>query len=74
VTIDGVDVSQVPLARLRSSMAIIPQDPTLFEGTFRSNLDPFDSYSDSELWRVLDRTKIASLVRNNGILKIPCIN
>jgi ABC-type multidrug transport system fused ATPase/permease subunit len=40
ITIDGVDVSQVGLDDLRSNMAIIPQDPQLFSGTIRSNLDP----------------------------------
>eukprot|EP00026_Physarum_polycephalum_P009171 Phypoly_transcript_09284.p1 GENE.Phypoly_transcript_09284~~Phypoly_transcript_09284.p1 ORF type:complete len:202 (+),score=24.85 Phypoly_transcript_09284:713-1318(+) len=65
VLIDGVDASQVPLDRLRSAMAIIPQDPILFEGTFRSNLDPFNKYSDTELWRVLERTKLDVLVRGN---------
>lgn len=40
ITIDGVDVSQIGLSDLRSHMAIIPQDPQLFSGTIRSNLDP----------------------------------
>ncbi len=48
-------------------MAIIPQDPVLFSGTFRSNLDLFSKYSDSELWRVLERTKLDALVKGNGM-------
>jgi len=67
IEIDDIDTSQVPLERLRDAMAIIPQDPILFEGTFRSNLDPFEKYSDAELWRVLERTKLDTLVRGNDM-------
>lgn len=53
ITIDGVDIRQVGLHCLRSSLAIIPQDPTLFQGTIRSNLDPFNKHTDGELWNAL---------------------
>ena len=53
ITIDGLDISQIGLHRLRSSLAIIPQDPTLFRGTIRSNLDPFNKHTDTELWNAL---------------------
>jgi ABC-type multidrug transport system fused ATPase/permease subunit len=53
ITIDGLDTKQVPLHRLRRSIAIIPQDPVLFAGTMRSNLDPTSSHSDAELWQAL---------------------
>lgn len=49
IIIDGLSVQSVPLKRLRSSMAIIPQSPALFTGTVRSNLDPKEEYSDAEL-------------------------
>lgn len=54
ITIDGVDISTLGLRHLRSQMSIIPQEPFLFSGTVRSNLDPFNSYAEPELWRAVE--------------------
>ncbi|KAL4942735.1 hypothetical protein BDV06DRAFT_235250 [Aspergillus oleicola] len=58
IIIDGLDISQLQLEELRSRLAIIPQDPVLFSGTIRSNLDPFDEHSDTELYNALERVHL----------------
>ncbi|CAG8171204.1 unnamed protein product [Penicillium salamii] len=60
IFIDGLDVAKIKLHDLRSRLAIIPQDPVLFSGTVRSNLDPFDEYSDTELYDALARVHLIS--------------
>ncbi|KAJ2083672.1 hypothetical protein H4R24_000630 [Coemansia sp. RSA 988] len=56
IVLDGVDIASVGLERLRQSITIIPQNPILFNGTIRFNLDPFGDYSDSLLLDALQRT------------------
>lgn len=66
VMIDGVDIQTVGLGRLRRSLAIIPQDPVLYSGSLRSNLDPFEQYSDDDIWTSLKRVHLAESVLKWG--------
>ncbi|EMS51110.1 ABC transporter C family member 9 [Triticum urartu] len=63
VIIDSVDISTIGLHDLRSRLGIIPQDPTLFQGTIRYNLDPLGQFSDEQIWEVLDKCQLFEAVR-----------
>lgn len=52
IFIDEINVSTIGLHDLRSRLSIIPQDPTMFQGTVRSNLDPLELYTDEQIWEV----------------------
>lgn len=62
IFIDGVDVALLGLHELRSRITIIPQDPVLFSGSLRMNLDPFDSYSDEDVWKALEFSHLKTFV------------
>lgn len=62
--IDGVDTSTVPLPRLRSALCIVPQNPTLFSGSVRFNLDPTRRVPDDDAWRALGAVRLDRLVRS----------
>ncbi|XP_030562947.1 probable multidrug resistance-associated protein lethal(2)03659 [Drosophila novamexicana] len=62
IEIDGYDIAKLGLHDLRSRISIIPQDPVLFSGTLRYNLDPFEHQLDEELWQALDAVKLKAFV------------
>ncbi|XP_047308451.1 ABC transporter C family member 14-like [Impatiens glandulifera] len=62
IIVDGIDISVLGLHDLRSRFGIIPQEPVLFEGTVRSNIDPVGLYSDEDIWKSLDRCQLKDVV------------
>merc|ERR1719487_995897 len=71
VTIDGVDISTLPLSMLRSRLAIIPQDAIFFTGTLRYNLDPREEHTDAALSALLHKCASSSLLEHPEGLKLP---
>ena len=61
--IDGVKIKDLNLQASRRSMAVITQDPVLFSGSLRKNLDPFSLYQDVDLWRALEDVQLKTLVQ-----------
>lgn len=63
IVIDDIDVAKIGLHSLRSRLTIIPQDPVLFSGTLRMNIDPFNTYSDDAIWTSLEQAHLKLFVK-----------
>ncbi|XP_050740738.1 multidrug resistance-associated protein 1 isoform X5 [Drosophila biarmipes] len=64
ISIDGVDIATMGLHMLRSRLTIIPQDPVLFSGSLRINLDPFEIKTDDEIWKALELSHLKTFVKS----------
>jgi len=62
ITIDNINIGELGLHQLRNKVTILPQDPVLFSGTIRENLDPFTNYSDDRIWEVLEQSYLKEYV------------
>lgn len=64
ILIDGVNTNDIPLDSLRSKISIIPQEPIIFSGTLRSNLDALNEHNDADIWRAIEQVHLKSVLSN----------
>ncbi|XP_052786998.1 multidrug resistance-associated protein 1-like [Mya arenaria] len=66
IVIDGINIADLGLHQLRGKLTILPQDPVLFSGSLRVNLDPFSHYDDNAIWQAIDRAHLKEFVAATG--------
>ncbi|ORZ32683.1 multidrug resistance-associated protein 4-like protein [Catenaria anguillulae PL171] len=75
IELDGINTATLKVEELRRRLSIIPQSPMLFRGSVRFNLDPFNEYSDHEIWQALERVQLKSVVEQlEGKLDAPVVD
>lgn len=62
IVLDGIDVTRIGLRDLRSKLSLVPQDPVIFSGSVRANLDPFAGSLDGEVWAALKQSGLQEAV------------
>ena len=67
IIIDGENISEIPLKKLRRAISIVPQEPFLLEGTLKTNLDPLNLYSEQEIDEVLNNVKLYEMLEHDNI-------
>ncbi|EUC56004.1 multidrug resistance-associated ABC transporter, partial [Rhizoctonia solani AG-3 Rhs1AP] len=72
IFIDGVDITTIGLHDLRRAISIIPQEPQLFEGTIRENVDPTDEYDDGKIWAALEHAHLKEYSMSSGQRQLVC--
>ncbi|XP_063966914.1 ATP-binding cassette sub-family C member 4-like isoform X1 [Lytechinus pictus] len=64
--IDGITITEIGLHALRKRISFIPQDPVLFSGTLRKNLDPFNQHTDDNIWNALEEVQLKPIIEENS--------
>ena len=68
ITIDGQDIANIPLKKLRRAISIVPQEPFLLEGTLKTNLDPLNIYSEQEINDVLEKVQLYQMLEHDNVM------